>query len=258
MASSVDKVLGNYELLEHILLDLPMKKLFVVQRVSPTWEAMIRRSKSIQKKMFLYADCTAPEPPLVAHEFGLGDYYEYEASSIQLNPALVRRCGSLRDPDDLLDRALAGLPKDNANSEEIDLPGSTTCEWVKESIALLTLHPAPYTRPTDGHIPTYRAMFLTMPPITVTQFEWFDDDEGNWKIELRNSRGLNFGDLMDSNNLERANHEASQFIPEGGTFELRLARRGDVAAGSMGTSEHWCSKEKLCPPCNFLDTITAR
>lgn len=56
MASPIDAALDTYELLERVLTNLPMKQLFVVQRVSLTWKAVIERSQPLQKKMFLLAD----------------------------------------------------------------------------------------------------------------------------------------------------------------------------------------------------------
>lgn len=56
MASAVSAVLGTYEVLEKILLKLPTRSLFVVQRVSRSWKSLVRQSHPLQKRMFLKAD----------------------------------------------------------------------------------------------------------------------------------------------------------------------------------------------------------
>lgn len=53
MASSARaKVLGNYELLEQVLLSLPLRDLLLAQKINKTCYNLIRRSEYISKVLF--------------------------------------------------------------------------------------------------------------------------------------------------------------------------------------------------------------
>ena len=92
MVSAVVSVLENYELLEHVLVQLPLRDLFVVQRVSSTWNALIGRSSSIQKKMFLAADGTPMEPMHDARPESVSEMIVTYESQPRLNPVLTLAC----------------------------------------------------------------------------------------------------------------------------------------------------------------------
>lgn len=53
---AADKVLGTYELVEAIVLHLPPKRIFVLQRVCKTWRDLISQSKVIRVQCFLEAN----------------------------------------------------------------------------------------------------------------------------------------------------------------------------------------------------------
>ncbi|KAK5688067.1 hypothetical protein LTS10_000045 [Elasticomyces elasticus] len=57
-AISAAKVLGTYELRETILLHLPLRQLLLCQRVSRAFKAVVDRSASIRKALFLEPSCS--------------------------------------------------------------------------------------------------------------------------------------------------------------------------------------------------------
>jgi hypothetical protein len=59
-AKAAHRALQILEVLEHILVHLPIKDLFVHQRVSRTFQTCIARSPAIRGKMFLELDTMAP------------------------------------------------------------------------------------------------------------------------------------------------------------------------------------------------------
>ena len=63
MASAANRVLENYELLENIITCISNPRdIFVIQRVCRTWQALIQRSKEIQRLMFGHSK-QLPLPP---------------------------------------------------------------------------------------------------------------------------------------------------------------------------------------------------
>lgn len=67
--ASSTRVLGNFDLLETILLELPIRDLLLTKRVSKSWAGMQDKSDRIQKALFLkpfsdkriyYPDCSKP------------------------------------------------------------------------------------------------------------------------------------------------------------------------------------------------------
>lgn len=77
------KALNILELHEAILLELPVKRLFIAQGVSKTWQDAIKKSPSLQKKMFLLA-----EGPALRIE----DFPWPANTKIRISPALTARC----------------------------------------------------------------------------------------------------------------------------------------------------------------------
>lgn len=60
--AAAQAVLNTYELLEQILLHLPWKEKFAVQRVSPFWKDLIQRSQILRQRMWIFS----PKAPLDA------------------------------------------------------------------------------------------------------------------------------------------------------------------------------------------------
>ena len=100
MASPVADVLETYELLEAVLINLPFKDLFVLQRVNSSWSALIKRSAALQKIMFLlpesepltlvgYEEPACPGPSGI---YGRWDVAPEYAGKVRLCPLLWILC----------------------------------------------------------------------------------------------------------------------------------------------------------------------
>lgn len=184
MASASASVLGTYELLENILLHLSLEDLFVVQRVATSWKDLLRRSKGLQKKMFLIPDSKAKIP---GEDYPWYDYEEWPVyeTKVQLNPALQLTPGGLTFWDieyerDLSRRSHIGSiwPIWDWNISEERYGGF--------EISIKTCQTA--TRAED--------VFLTQPPITTLLHTWCDDDEARMEVTYR-EEGIRLGHLMD-------------------------------------------------------------
>lgn len=78
------KALGVPELFEKMLLKLDMEKLFIVQRVSKDWQAQIKDSINLQRKMLLAYD----DPKDDGREHGLHYLLDPKSAALRLHPAL--------------------------------------------------------------------------------------------------------------------------------------------------------------------------
>lgn len=67
------KVLETYELLERVLLHLPLRTLLLSRRVNTSFERVAKRSKSIRQALFLEA---SSEGPIVANL----DHFRFSSS----------------------------------------------------------------------------------------------------------------------------------------------------------------------------------
>lgn len=88
MDTAVQAVFDTFELLEMILLNLPLKEIFVHQRVSRAWLAVCSRSASLHRRMFLVAD-GMPLKPSRTHQDLDRDKMSptYDTRYIRFNPA---------------------------------------------------------------------------------------------------------------------------------------------------------------------------
>ena len=90
MDSPVKEVLETSELLELILLNLPLVDIFVYQRISKTWLAVAQRSIPAQRRMYLLADDSPLNSSLTQQNIDHDKLRPaYEAGSVRLNPALT-------------------------------------------------------------------------------------------------------------------------------------------------------------------------
>lgn len=109
---STAAVLNTYELLEAILCELPMVQILEVRHVCKTWNKVIKQSKPLRTKLFLY-----PQPRnslwimdrkslvLKPYEFGsrerLGDHWMHGQAVSRpsiVNPLLFKHDPTLRSP----------------------------------------------------------------------------------------------------------------------------------------------------------------
>lgn len=84
MLTAAGAVFSTYELMEEMLLHLPLPDLFILQRVSSTWQCVAKRSEAIRRKMFLLPRST----PLRPSE---GQQHIDPAVCLQLNPAFATK-----------------------------------------------------------------------------------------------------------------------------------------------------------------------
>lgn len=179
MASPSSIVLGTYELLENILLNLPLNHLFVVRQVAISWKDLIKRSESLQKKMLLLPDGRAMTPRD-------DDLYPIYPTKVQMNPALHRhpRPGKEYYPWDdippILSPSLGGI-KPSLIFDGKHYPGYDIRIWSGQDAC------------------SGRDMLLTQPPITSLLYVPDDDrdDYNDGAHLIYRVEGFKLGDLMD-------------------------------------------------------------
>ena len=160
-----ERVLTTYELLEHILLELSCRELFIVQRVSQTWHSVTKRSGPVREKMFLLAS-GQPIRPIQTSGVGLLLHYHdvlYSKQDIALCPAI---------PFDMIDNApgfsvfsvgLGGTVEDN--------PDRTSSS---------------------------RDMFISSPPLTAVTLDFLMDvPEYRYRLTIWNREGVKVGEIFD-------------------------------------------------------------
>lgn len=156
----VSSVLETYELLERILLNVPMKQLFVVRRTSKAWSYLIERSQSLQKRMFLLAD----GEPLKPVRSGTAYRLEYQHSAL-LNPAVHLVCaGEIHIEDG------------QYTAQDIPFPGQISALRTADSRLFVIFELA--SRRENALPPgRWRDMLLTQPPLTAMRFHALRDKE---------------------------------------------------------------------------------
>lgn len=175
MASSGERASDTYELLEQILLCLPIKDLFVVQRVSRTWKSIIQQSRGIRKKMFLLANGN----PIVQK----ADPFEYHNSvstgvfytgCLEFNPAFEILQGKPVAPTGYEDLASYNV-----------FPGDSSI-----NIIINMADDRPETKQLGRSTLSYKSMLVTQPPITTMSSSYRRN-----QCTMYNPNGLTFGDL---------------------------------------------------------------
>ncbi|KAK3701685.1 hypothetical protein LTR37_015338 [Vermiconidia calcicola] len=95
--SPMAQVLETYELLEAIIANLPMHQIFVVERVSNTWNALISQSSKLQQLTFRRpaGDARTPCKRWIGHEYPYQTIPRYEGE-YDANRTITRRERSCR------------------------------------------------------------------------------------------------------------------------------------------------------------------
>lgn len=179
MASASDRVIGTYELLEKVLIatatDCP-RSVFVVQRVCKAWQAIIRRSTTIRKLLFLLPDGQLAHPAISwQDDWASNDnpkfLYEQRLQFNDFAPPHFKHVLSGAD--------------DYAGIRVKILPG-----WA-----------CAYDPVEHDERASYREGFLTRPSVTHGILFVAEADSvrggGPLSMTLFNPRGLTFGDLED-------------------------------------------------------------
>lgn len=235
MASAASQVLDTYELLERILFGLPMKKLFVVQRVSHKWRAVIQRSQDLRRKMFLIPEGAPQRPEVVEEEERCWEEPKY-SNFMRPNPLLNIMCGSIchgqsyrhppRDRDRSLDCYLTLSPHPKNHTDE------SLCFIVNGSDRGTTTH-------DDLSL---RRAFVTQPPAVVLGICNLEEMSecsvsGYGPCVLYNPEGITIGNVHDF--YTEVNGVCSDRGPR---FPFILRMRS-LRAGGNEIQSHWESKD---------------
>lgn len=215
---AAERALSVYEILEHILLQLPFLDLYKSQRVSIQWHQLIKRSGNIQQRMFLQP-AKAPLLPLT----GLPAYSDqpcwvasdnenrspcltvFQTSTLTINPItyLVPTCHE-KGPQAWITNAWPGSRKPIVEMEIRDKrPGFTHLSQGEIGFDFKA-----FTSPRrDQSGATWRRALLTQPPITAVEFFSQDVREGGeHHYRMSNLEGITLGDLEDWEEKSRNMH----------------------------------------------------
>lgn len=249
-SSPMSRVLGTYELLERILLHLPLKNLYVLQRVSTTWRDLIERSKPIQQKMFIAAaqEPQCPTNKAVENEFSQPLYPTI--NDFRLNPLLHTYCalhGNYSDTSDHRFGCVNLFPR--CASQEGDKLGIFIYSLLKDNL------------------PAVQDMLVCQPPITTMQCLMNEPNPGfpynphlaEWTVY--NPQGLRFRNLVPSSRTQitefqfRVTSKVVQKDKEGASgsdqrCETCLWSRDDDRGCGCGTSDR-------CEGCDFRKAVCA-
>lgn len=143
------KVLATTELLETILLNLPMRDILRGKAVASDWKQTIEKSIKLKKASFLVADgnpiarCSPPDQEyLKKTAFQFNPLFRSMRDSTRTGKTYLGACG---------DRP---YPIGNSRTTTYEIVRNSHCLSIDEGIKLPTV---------------FRAMFLTQPPITICE-----------------------------------------------------------------------------------------
>ena len=176
---AADAVLSTYELLEQILLSVPIRHLCTAKGVCSTWQSVISQSLAIRKKMFLTPTAT----PLAPHYNDEKPWAPEYAQTVQFLPPFSqsvklrrRRC-----------------------KHDHGAPGN---DWAVQKIAFVDTASVPKSTPREdnGARASFLDMFLTQPPVTVVDVLHYPIAEkiaarSKELCSIRNSSGVTMEDL---------------------------------------------------------------
>ncbi|KAF2207775.1 hypothetical protein CERZMDRAFT_102040 [Cercospora zeae-maydis SCOH1-5] len=225
MAAAADRALHVPELLERILLSLPMKDLLLDQRVSKYWKALIKNSPKLQQALFYRPDYGTETWIAVDFE-GLEyigvEYSIIEAISVQdkqtaskddwhqkvvigrFNDLLLNWCGhstvGIADQG-LNDFAIPAHPRSDIDSDAGD-SGSDQDEDEGTEYPSSERFIEPIRPLHQSFKPSWCDMYLSQPPSTHIEFpNRFGDDcnfaNGKWG-ECKNEKGITAGELLET------------------------------------------------------------
>ena len=190
MAASA-RAFDNYEMLESILLQLPIKDLYMAKSVAPSWHDLICYSKSVQKRMFLLPDgnpqsFTQEEPD----SGGLGPIY---TGRLRLNPALGLHCAQGRCEH-----------RSEIVFKTPQKPGSFCLSISARGQDDLILVNVALGASQSGKDDSCHGLLITQPPITAAGVWLPSEDSGGNELypagvcTIYRSTGLTIGDLYDT------------------------------------------------------------
>lgn len=201
------------ELLERILLCLPPRSIFGVQRVASCWYAMVTTSTTIRRRLFLEVSGEAREDWVICEGASLGRLYQSRPTRNRsstlawipsdcylavfdksVDPKVVKRH---MVPARLNPLLRLGRPDEEGDFREMRHPSAQRLYHANERIHFTRRMPLSGTG-------SWRATYVTDPPCRRANFFLFWDIGGRARSgsqscgEIYNIRGLTLGDIVDS------------------------------------------------------------
>lgn len=174
MSSSCDQVLAVTELLEAILLELPVRDMFRARRISKTWRNVSSSSPRIQEKLFLKPSEGPIEPTGPNHDYPR--HFRINPNFLsRVNCELTMGRGIRLNPNFPRMVTMARIMPAGLGRESPIL--KTNGDW-------------------DPGCESLRFAFITQPPCTTAKLAVFAGDGPTMVVcSLRNPEGLNHGDI---------------------------------------------------------------
>ena len=209
MRTPANSIFGTHELLERVLIHLPIRDLFVLQRISTKFSVVVQRFHLIRERMFLRADGDVLRPNPNHQNPDIDELSPGCEVVMRLNPA----AGLFRNG---LHHNACVSPECGrqhwANYEFSVLPG-----YVNICIEIMPVYQSghPDCIPIGYYAPeaSWRKIFATQPPVTAVIFLDLDLDEAVYYcsrghvLTVRNPEGITFGESYDWWLLYRREHE---------------------------------------------------
>lgn len=173
------KALDVVELLETILLHLPMKDVYNLQRTCKTWKAVIHESGQLQKKMFLLAEGDVLRPMLRSGEPPSdGQSSSYCRSTLRMCPEPgCHMTSAIEKLHDGIRVEFFSPPDDGFTSHGITKP------------------------PLQHQESSWWSMFVTQPPIAALTVDLYEPGRcdlsiGPSKVTMYNPNGITHGEML--------------------------------------------------------------
>lgn len=188
MSTPRDQVLAVLELLEAIILQLPVRNIFQAQRISGTWRNAINTSPSIQEKLFIKPSGEPVEPkglrPSNAHNpIGWDEAMHYPRHFRLNNQFLNLINGTLRYRRSITDQYTIrprAVTMTRVNAIHLDCRSSTE----------------PSSNDVSDRWESLQHSFITQPPCTTVGLQVLAGGKPTIvKCSLRNSERLRYGDI---------------------------------------------------------------
>lgn len=181
------KVFGTTELLEMVLLRLPLPKLLCAQGVCQAWRDTIKRSPTMQKRLFFIRDDTYLNQTWLVDEHSAAVTQSHAPDRSTLQSADTR-CISVLNPF---------ICRSNVPGQERTI--TVRDAYTKDNeCCFVDVYKLSLDLPTSSR----RQMLLTQPPVKRVRTRWFAADEDECNIvhnqsTITNPEGVTFSQVLD-------------------------------------------------------------
>ncbi|KAK4621549.1 hypothetical protein CLAFUW4_07220 [Fulvia fulva] len=256
LADAHQEVFDTYELLEQILLQLPIKDLFVLQRVSAKWRKVIAESHPLQRRMYLRAQGGVMKPILNEDEETI------YRGRVKINPAMEFFAGHRY-------RGYPDIPPAVSHSRSFGQVGISHYEdddytppILSTSVWFQILQHAPHRNSLPVALGSYREeaswkrMLVSSPPVPAIRVSAYlkggdvcavySAPGERWRDLVRNvmvynAEGVRFGDLVNLRRTMKQNSRKAGFDEARLNFTTALSLEG---AEMMGIDDACDGKEE--------------